>query len=340
MNPSHLHHLVCPRCLGPLTLEARDIVAVRVRSGALSCGACAVAYPIREFIPRFVGDAGNYAANFGFQWNRHWNTQYDSFTGEPISETRFFAATEWPRRMAGELLLEAGSGSGRFTVVAASTGAFVISFDYSAAVDANYRNNGHLTNVLIVQASILAMPFRRAYFSRVVCIGVIQHTPKPEESFRCLAAAVRPGGSLAVDAYLRLPWWKGIFETKYWVLPLTRRLPAPLLYRFCERWVNLWWPVTGTFVKLTGRRMLSWFLLMADYRGVYPLPDQIQKQWAILDSFDMLSPAYDFPQRPEDVRAWFERSRLENVQVGYGSNGVFGRGVKPSDRASEAVLHA
>jgi hypothetical protein len=68
---------------------------------------------------------------------------------------------------------------------------------------------------------------------------------------------------------------------------------------------------------------------MADYRGVYALPDKIQKEWAILDSFDMLSPTYDFPQRVEDIRRWFERSRLVDVQVGYGSNGVYGRGVKP-----------
>jgi len=328
VHPDHLRHLACPRCHSDLTLKAEETVGARVRSGALECGRCAVRHPIREFIPRFV-DADNYAANFGYQWNRHWRTQYDSYTGEPISETRFFAATGWPRRMDGELLLEAGSGSGRFTVVAAATNATVVSFDYSAAVEANYRNNGHLPNVLIVQASILEMPFRPAYFSRVVCIGVIQHTPDPERSFECLTSVAAPGGSLAVDAYVRLPWWKHLFETKYWVLPITSRLPAPVLYRFCERWVNLWWPVTGAFVRLTGRRILSWFLLMADYRGVYALPDKIQKEWAILDSFDMLSPTYDFPQRVEDIRRWFERSRLVDVQVGYGSNGVYGRGVKP-----------
>jgi SAM-dependent methyltransferase len=329
VNVAHLQHLVCPRCHGPLTIENATLVGERVSSGSLQCARCPVSYPIRRFIPRFVADAGNYASNFGYQWNRHWQTQYDRYSGAPISETRFFKSTEWPRDMPGELLLEAGSGSGRFTEFAVSTGAFVISFDYSEAVDANYRNNGDRANLLILQASIYEMPFPRAYFSRVVCVGVLQHTPDPRNAFLCLANALRPGGSLVVDAYIRLPWWKQIWLTKYWVLPITRRLPAPSLYRFCERWVNLWWGPTGLFQRVTGRRVLSWFLLIADYRGVYPLPDHIQKEWSILDSFDMLSPAYDFPQSVESVQAWFDDAGLVNTQVGEGFNGVYGRGVKP-----------
>lgn len=330
VNPAHASHLVCPRCHGDLTVVADDTVEGRIRTGRLDCPACAISYPIRAFIPRFVGDAGNYSENFGFQWNRHWRTQYDSYTGEPISERRFFSSTGWPRHMPGELLLEAGSGSGRFTVIAASTEAFVVSFDYSNAVDANYRNNHHLPNVLIVQASIYEMPFRPSYFSRVLCIGVIQHTPDPPRAFECLSAVVRPKGRLAIDAYQRLPWWKQMWLTKYWVLPITRRIPSAALYRFCAVWVALWWPITGAFVRLTGRRILSWFLLMADYRGIYPLPDHIQKEWAILDSFDMLSPAYDFPQRVEDIRGWFERAHLVNIDVavGEGSTEICGRGVK------------
>ena len=329
MNPDHLEHLVCPKCHGDLSLAVSECVDGRIRTGIIECARCALTFPIREFIPRFVANDGNYAANFGYQWNRHWQTQYDRYSGAPISETRFFDSTQWPRRMPGEMLLEAGSGSGRFTEFAASTGAFVISFDYSDAVEANYRNNGHLPNLLIVQASIYEMPFRPAHFSRVVCIGVLQHTPDPLKSFLCLADALKRGGSLVVDAYIRLPWWKQMWLTKYWVLPITRGLPAPVLYSFCERWVHLWWGTTGLFQRLTGRRILSWFLGIADYRGVYPLRDEIQKEWSILDSFDMLSPAYDFPQRVENVRDWYERASLVQIEVGEGFNGIYGRGIRP-----------
>jgi SAM-dependent methyltransferase len=301
----------------------------RIETGELECIACHSLYPIERFIPRFVSnDPQNYSAGFGFQWNKHYQTQYDRYSGANVSEERYFKETRWGRNLSGQRVLEAGSGSGRFTEHAASTGAMVISFDYSNAVEANYRSNGLLDNLLIVQASIYEMPFVENYFDKIFCIGVIQHTPNPEAAFHCLVAGLKPGGNIVIDAYRIFPWWKQALLTKYWVRPITKRVPTPLLYRFCERWVNAWWGVTGVFWKLTGRRALSWFLLIADYRGKYPLSDKIQKEWAILDAFDMLSPAYDYPQTIRTVSSWFHNASLAQVEVGYGYNGIEGRGSK------------
>ena len=68
-------------------------------------------------------------------------------------------------------MLEVGSGAGRFTEQAASTGAFVVSMDYSAAVDANYQSNGTKPNVLIVQGDVYQMPFRRSSFDKLFCFA-------------------------------------------------------------------------------------------------------------------------------------------------------------------------
>ena len=57
------------------------------------------------------------------------------------------------------MILEVGSGSGRFTEQAAKTGATIISCDYSYAVEANFASNGKNDNVLIVQADLYHMPF-------------------------------------------------------------------------------------------------------------------------------------------------------------------------------------
>lgn len=328
MNPAHLIHIVCPNCQNILDLVQVEKIDGRIKQGKLNCRHCFRSYPIVNYIPRFVSDEGNYATGFGYQWNKHYRTQYDGYSGVPISEERFFKETRWPHDLHGEVLLEAGSGSGRFTEHAISTGAMVISFDYSNAVDANYKNNGHFENVLIVQANIYEMPFHRGYFDKVFCIGVIQHTPNPEEAFLCLSERLKSKGNIVIDAYQKLVWWKHIFETKYWVRPILKKVPSATLYHFCEKWVNLWWGVTGLFWKITGRRTLSWFLLMADYRGVYPLSEDMHKEWAILDTFDMLSPAYDFPQTIQSVESWFKRANMVGVEVKYGYNGIEGHGSK------------
>lgn len=329
MLKEHGRHLVCPICKGSLLLEIVEEAKDRVKEGSLSCNRCQKSYVIKEFIPRFILMNSNYSESFGFQWNHHFRTQYDSHTGMTISRERLFNETKWPRCLEGEIILEAGCGSGRFTEHAVSTGAMVVSFDYSTAVEATLKGNSDAKNLLVVQASIYEMPFRPNYFDRVFCIGVIQHTPDPKGAFERLTEVLRSGGKIVVDVYRRLPWYKMLFLTKYWVRPITKRIPSRQLYALCKMWVNMWWPFTGFCVRMTGRRVLSWFLLIADYRGVYPLSDSLQKEWSILDTFDMLAPAYDKPQTIKSVGKWFRSVRMKSVEVEYGYNGIEARGEKP-----------
>jgi SAM-dependent methyltransferase len=321
MQPSHLRHLVCPACRAQLTFAGEQRVeADHIESGTLRCSRCDLIIPITRGIPRFV-TSDNYASGFGLQWLKHARTQYDSETGMPITATRFAAETKWPREMAGELVLEAGSGSGRFTEVAAASGAMVVSFDYSAAVEANYASNGRLANVLIVQADLFKMPFRPGTFDRVYCLGVLQHTPDPALAFATLVRMLKSGGSLVADVYRKPRGIRRLTTTKYLIRPLSRRIPIGILYRLVARYVKATWPITRFLPK-----RITWKLLIADYRGVFDLPDHTLKEWAILDTFDMLSPAYDKPQDLKTVREWCTRAGLADWHVQYGYNGIEVRG--------------
>lgn len=334
MKIEHVIHLRCPKCGGELDLNAVETVADRVSEGSLVCGQCPASYDVIRSIPRFISGNANYTSAFGFQWNTHYRTQYDSHTNTTVSSDRFFRETRWPRNLSGQTILEVGSGSGRFTEHAVATGAMVVSFDYSTAVEANYRNNGSASNLLIVQASVYEMPFRPGYFDKVLCIGVIQHTPDPEKTFLALPRMLKDGGELVVDVYKRFPLWKQLLVTKYWVRPLTKRVPAERLYHFLDTWIGFWWPITGFVGRVFRTRSLSWFLLIADYRGVYPLSDRLQREWSLLDSFDMLSPAYDYPQTIATVSQWFSKAGLVDVEIGYGANGIEGRGTRSVSEAS------
>lgn len=93
--------------------------------------------PITCGIPRFVRDDA-YATAFALQWNTFRRTQLDSVSGLPLTASRFWQNTKWhPDELVGKRVLEAGCGAGRFTEVLLSAGARVISFDLSAAIEAN-----------------------------------------------------------------------------------------------------------------------------------------------------------------------------------------------------------
>lgn len=328
MRSEHLPLLICTACGGDLYLkEVTAQEADRIEEGRLSCKNCGASYPIVKGIPRFV-PVENYASSFGYQWIKHARTQYDSYTGVNVSEKRFFDETKWGRDLSGQIILEAGCGSGRFTEQALSTGATVVSFDYSYAVEANYQSHAQRENVLIVQADIYRMPFRTDFFDKLYCFGVLQHLPDPRGGFMKLIPHLKKGGSLAVDVYRRKAPWIQIFNTKYWVRPFTKRMQPSQLYNALSAYVKFMWPIMGILNSIPGADHFTSRFLVADYRHTYPLSPELHKEWAVLDTFDMLSPAYDFPQTLDTIRQWFADAQLEEAVVQYGYNGIEGRGIR------------
>ena len=327
MRPAQLRLLACPACRSELALdEGGEVRDGKVETGRLRCTACAAAYPIVRFIPRFV-PLENYASGFGLQWTIHSRTQFDATSGAGISRERFAAETGWPARLEGETILEVGSGSGRFTEPAAATGAMVVSVEYSTAVEANYASNGSRENVLIVQGDIYALPVPPASFDRVFCIGVLQHTPDVERSFRALVPCLKPGGSLVVDVYRKPRGLRRLLATKYLARRWTSRVPPERLYPLTRKYVETMWPLARVISRIprVGKK-LNWMLLIADYRGVYDLTDAQLREWAVLDTFDMLAPRYDTPEDRETLQRWYEDAGMTEIDVRYGYNGVEGRG--------------
>jgi len=332
MHTDLMRVLACPGCHGALTLEVFREADGEVEEGTLHCGTCAARYPIGRFVPRFV-PAQNYSTSFGYQWNRFRRTQLDSTTGQPISQNRFFTQSRWsPSEMAGRLTLDVGCGAGRFAEVALGTGARVVAVDYSSAVDAcraNLASNGRLD---VIQADIYRLPFRSQSFDYVYCFGVLQHTPNVAASFAALTTQLAPGGWIAVDVYPRIPL--NLLWPKYWLRPITKRISAERLFPLVTRMVDALWPFSLALGRVPAvGRWLRRALPVANYEGLLPLPPAQLKEWAVLDTFDMLAPAHDHPQTAATVRTWFDQQRLVEAEVGR-SGLVVGRGRRPDGRVA------
>ncbi len=322
MKLTLLDWLRCPECGAPVNLApGHDAADGEVHAGSLRCAACPATYPIVRGIPRFVGD-GNYTGSFGYQWTKFSRTQLDEHLGVPLSEERFQTETGWPRSLAGERILEAGSGMGRFTRCAAATGAEIVSFDYSSAIDANYANNHHLPNIHFLQADIRKPPFAPGTFDKVFCFGVLQHTPDPEQSFRSLLPMVRHGGEFVSDVYRRS--WKTWFWGQYYLRVITRRIPPERLFPLVERYFNIVHAATGLLLPVSSHfsKLVSLLLGTADYRGLYPMRPEVMREWCLLDTFDKLSPTFDSPQTLADVRRWFDGAEVSSFDVRPGYNGI------------------
>jgi SAM-dependent methyltransferase len=290
-------------------------------------------YPVFNKVPRFV-DPSNYADDFGFQWNHFAKTQLDSYTGLAISEDRLKAAFgPLFKDLPGSRLLEAGSGAGRFTEILLKHGAIVHSFDFSSAVDANFHNNGKHPNLAIAQADIRAMPYRQCFYDFVVCLGVLQHTPNPEESISRLWEMVRPGGHLIFDHYkwswkVYLPPPVGQALGLYRLLILL--LPRKFRFSVVKRLVDFWFPFQWIFREskiLTGvLRRLTPVILHYNYLKLSSRRDYYE--WALLDTHDSLTDRYKHYRTKAAICDALKSLHPDALQVFEGDNGLVVRATK------------
>lgn len=257
-------------------------------------------FPILRGIPRFV-DPENYSQSFGLQWNRFARTQLDSATGAAYSRIRFETEVGWSRKeLDRQWVIDAGCGSGRFAEIAADNDAEVLAVDLSSAVEAAQANLGHRPNVHVVQADIRQLPFRPQMVRRLYSLGVLQHTPDPLVTACALVGFLPPGGSFALTVYARRPWTR--LYSKYWLRPVTTRLPPEKLLGIIERLMPVLFPLTSVLYSAPGLgRAFQFVLPVANYVDRRDLPKAIRYHETILDTFDMLAPKFDRPVTPEGM---------------------------------------
>ena len=301
-------------------------------------------YPLVNGIPR-ICDPENYTGSFGFQWNKFVKTQLDRQHDESQhNEQRLFSETNWdPEDLDGLDILEVGSGAGRFSrVILKHTNARLWSVDYSSAVDANWANNGAIApdRFHLFQASIYEMPFPDDSFDKVLCLGVLQHTPDFEASVRALIRKAKPGAEIVVDFYPTKGFWSKL-NAKYLLRPITRRMDQKRLLGLIERNVDGLISAHRRLQRM-GLGVLNRFLPLCGI-GAFPpgLSEEEVREIAVLDTFDMFSPAYDNPQSVKKVAAMFRRNGAEVTFAGFvehstGTAAVV-RGIKEAAEARPAI---
>jgi len=308
-----LEILTCPKCFGELSCSIlKENDEGEIINGALECRRCEFNCNITQGIPRFVGGR-NYASSFSYQWNCFKFEQLDSFTRKSFSEKRFFSETGWTKEwLDGKWILDAGCGAGRFLDVISKSFCDVVGVDISEAIDAASVTIHGRKNVHLVQASIYELPFRPGAFDGCYSIGVIQHTPDPKKAILSLPKFLKKEGRIAVTIYERKKLTK--LNSKYLVRPLVKKLNKrcllfaikaimPFLFLLTEILFRL--PILG--------RLFRFVVPVANYVDEAELSFSQRYRWAILDTFDMLSPEYDYPQTEKDVRNYLSKAGIIEI---------------------------
>jgi len=97
--------------------------------------------------------------------------------------------------MRGKDLLDAGCGTGWFSLAAAEKGAKVTSMDIGPRLLEKVKEK---CESRLVEGSLLEMPFPDASFDFIICTEAIEHTPDPAKAVAELCRALRPAGTLVL----------------------------------------------------------------------------------------------------------------------------------------------
>ena len=284
--------------------------------------------PVVRGIPRFVASDG-YASGFGLQWKHFRRTQLDSYTGTTISRDRLARCLGGSLDVVrGKTVHEAGCGAGRFTELLLDAGARVVATDLSVAVEANFENCARDDNYFVFQGDLRQLPVVPASFDMVLCLGVVQHTPSPEETIAALVSYVKPGGMLVIDHYsydYPLTPSRRALRNALLALPPARakRIALGLGHALVPVHKLLWRRTRG-FGRL--RRYLSRVSPLVDYYDSYPsLSPTLLAEWAVLDTHDALTDYYKHLRSPAEIATTLSSLGLEETVVAVGGNGVEAR---------------
>ena len=364
MKKRVLDILACPTCHADLDLETYIGEEIEVEEGKLECIGCHKKYPIISGVPRVLPDHlmgrvyahycaffQKYAGIFDSSTNGHhspgfaghsfvkgtqviYSYQHNNFAKLEDQQhlmplwTKFFfdrVAVEPSSFFGGKVGLEAGSGEGRYLLVASQYCSEIVGMDLSEGVDKAYARNREWPNVHVVQGDIHNPPFHKEVFDFVYSTGVLMILPVPKRGFESLLPILKPDAPIVVWVY-NLDEANLVYRISHLtaIHKVVKRFPHPLqvatsytlaaaLQMFAFMPVNL-----ATRIPSIRRRMPP------QLTEVSSLPFH----WKVKEVHDRITlPVIHFISRDE-LDHWYKDNQLADVKITSEHRGFTGVGRK------------
>jgi SAM-dependent methyltransferase len=257
-----------------------------------------------DALPNPNQDQDRTKAAYALQWNRFRIVR-------PEEDRATFAARAGvtPSDLAGQIVLDAGCGMGRYLKVVAEGGpGLVVGLDLSWATLAARDQTRDAPGVEVVRGDLLRPPLAASSFDFIYSLGVLDHTPDPRRAFLALAGLLKPGGRIAIWVY---PKEKAAVERMMNAQrAVSSRLPLPVLTAMSRALAP---------VGLLKRRMMASRHRVVERAGValhyltIGVSMHPDAEVRVCDTLDWYAPRFVSRHTTEEVAGWFEAAGLIDV---------------------------
>ena len=316
--------LASPCCSAALKFASlKDFPAsetAEVRTGTLECAACGRQYPIVDGVPRLrpledaASDVVKTRESFSWEWSRYPGSL-------PEDERIFLEETQLaPGAFEGKLVLDAGCGMGRYSMVALKLGAEVVALDLSESLLRLAEIAPSHPKLHVVQGDLLRPPLKAGAFDIVYSQGVLHHTADTKASFQRVAVLVKRGGALSVWLYGKAGRfaefstnpiradrpWVASHRRLAWLVVAVRHAVSDLLRVFTTRL-----PLGVTYA------LCYPLALLGALPGLKYLTFSVHPRFTVrvLENFDWLSPPYQYHHTKEELAAWYREAGFDVLKV-------------------------
>ena len=248
---------------------------------------------------------------FGDEWSRFDNVTLSAEERAAVFG-QYFARFPWASLSPQAEGFDAGCGSGRWAALVAPRVGRLHCVDASAdaLAVAKAQLAGH-ANCDFHIASVSSLPFDAGSMDFGYSLGVLHHTPNPEDGLRACAAALKPGAPFLLYLYYRFDnqplWFRWIWAGSNLARMVVSRLPRTLRFAVCDVVAALvYWPLarTARWFERAGLRVDSFPLSYYRERSFYVMRN---------DALDRLGTRLEWRFTRPEIHAMMERAGLERI---------------------------
>ncbi|MCH8330060.1 MAG: class I SAM-dependent methyltransferase [Bacteroidetes bacterium] len=214
----------------------------------------------------------------------------------------------------GSIVLDAGCGTGRWSLYLSDKVSFIEAIDPSESVLSAVNLTRNVNNIRVSLASISNIPFADDSFDLVICLGVLHHIPDSKEAMRNLVQKVKRGGRCLIYMYYDLDNRGVVYKSLFGLVNLARRIissmPSFAKKLICE--------IIALFVYLPlvflGRSVKA--LTSNDLYKRMPLSYYADKSFRIMrnDALDRFGTPLEQRYNQQQIRSMMEDAGLEDIR--------------------------